>query len=149
MELKTGALMNLAMRLGTAIAGIPDDIQIVSETAVRLGTLLQILDDSGNLFGHSPKKFEDITLRRPTWIWSVASEFKDEEYDTFVDCSKNLTSLLEWIEDKNFETLLRNRTFDEMLAFEQWLDHNWFSTHPESVAKIKSIINLLEKSYGR
>ena len=147
MELKTGALMSLAMRLGTAIAGAPEEVQSVSEVAVKMGVLLQILDDAGNLLGGSSKKYEDIILRRPTWIWSVASESTAEEYAKFVTCSKDVDSLLGWMSENEFEKRLEKRTQNEITHFISWLDRHWGHTHPYNVEKIKSIINILEKSY--
>lgn len=148
MELKTGALMNLAMRLGSAIAGVPEEVKAVSEIAVRLGVMLQILDDTGNLLGHSSKKYEDIILRRPTWIWSVASEAEEKEFSDFVIQSKEVNSLLDWMSKNELHKTLRQRTNDEVSQFVNWLDIHWKRTHPESVNKIKNIINILENSYG-
>lgn len=146
MELKTGVLMSLAMRLGSAIAGAQDENTKITETAMRLGVFLQMLDDAGNLFGKSDKKCEDIFLRRPTWIWSVASGM--ETYDQFLRVSEDIEELETWMEKENFEMKVHEETEKEKNFFISWLQENWGSSHPETLKEIFNLIHKLEKSHA-
>lgn len=145
MELKTGVLMALAMRMGSAIAYAETEIPKITETAVRIGVFLQMLDDSENLFGDSDKKFEDIVNRRPTWIWSVAAQM--ENYQDFLNVSQDMDELIIWMEKENFESIVSRETEKEKNFLISWLQENWGSTHPETLNEIFNMIHYLEKSY--
>lgn len=77
--LKTGALMELAARLGAqAAAAAPARVEALARFGRRLGLGLQMLDDFGNLnappadAGDS-KALEDLRNGRPTWPWARAA----------------------------------------------------------------------------
>lgn len=147
MELKTGALFSMAMRLGTAVSGYPEEREEISNLGIRLGVLLQMMDDLGNLFGKTDKKLEDIYHKRPTWIWAVASALQDQEYASFVKATNSPETLPSWIEDHHFREVLMTETQkykDEIVGI---LDQQWQSTHPETIAEIKELISLVEKAY--
>ena len=82
--LKTGALMELAARLGALAAGaVPTRVEALARFGRRLGIGLQMLDDFGNL--NTPhaedgngKALEDLRNGRPTWPWALAAEELDE-----------------------------------------------------------------------
>ncbi|HEY4184471.1 MAG TPA: polyprenyl synthetase family protein, partial [Polyangia bacterium] len=82
--LKTGALMELAARLGGIAAEAPGPrINALARFGRRLGLGLQMLDDFGNL--NAPpndatdsKALEDLRNGRPTWPWAVAAQELDE-----------------------------------------------------------------------
>jgi geranylgeranyl pyrophosphate synthase len=95
-DLKTGALMELAARLGALAARAPvDRVATIARFGRRLGVGLQMLDDLGNLapradsasseagHGSAPaagaedKRHEDLRLGRPTWPWAWAAEALD------------------------------------------------------------------------
>lgn len=147
MELKTGALFSMAMRLGTAVSGDPEERPQISGLGVRLGVLLQMMDDIGNLFADSSKKFEDIYHKRPTWIWAVASDLKDQDYAAFVKATQSPESLLEWIEKNNFRARLKEETQKYKNEIIAMLRHEWQVTHPETIKEITEMIFLLEKAY--
>jgi geranylgeranyl pyrophosphate synthase len=82
--LKTGALMEVAARLGAlaAAAGAPC-VEALARFGRRLGMGLQMLDDFGNLNAPhtddaSGKSLEDLRNGRPTWPWALAAEQLDE-----------------------------------------------------------------------
>ncbi len=80
--LKTGALMELAARLGAIAGGAPAEKEAaLMQFGRRLGVGLQMLDDFGNLTGGSAgnaaKAREDLRNGRPTWPWALAAERLD------------------------------------------------------------------------
>lgn len=82
--LKTGALMEVAARLGAlaAMASAPR-VEALARFGRRLGIGLQMLDDFGNLNAPhaedaSGKSLEDLRNGRPTWPWALAAEELDE-----------------------------------------------------------------------
>jgi geranylgeranyl pyrophosphate synthase len=82
-SLKTGALMELAARLGAMTAGAPADREeALARFGRRLGLGLQMLDDFGNLTaradGESDKALEDLRNGTPTWPWAFAARALDE-----------------------------------------------------------------------
>jgi geranylgeranyl pyrophosphate synthase len=94
MELKSGALTELAVAAGASLsapAGVPD---WVSGFGRAYGVALQMFDDIGNLNppgAMSVKRFEDLFLRRPSWIWCVAArEFSPETYQSFLSSVRAL-----------------------------------------------------------
>lgn len=150
MELKTGTLMTLALRMGAAFSGTDWDKSELSEFGSKLGIMLQMYDDLGNFLKESPKQYEDLYQMRPTWIWAVASELPE---DQFIEFSKAIEFLpLEeklslWCRKTKFKEQLMNRTETTQSLLLTSFESEWSSTHPESMTKIKSIIQLLEKSY--
>jgi geranylgeranyl pyrophosphate synthase len=80
-SLKTGALMELAARLGAIAAGAPPDREeVLARFGRRLGLGLQMLDDFGNLTAGagSDKALEDLRNGTPTWPWAFAARALDE-----------------------------------------------------------------------
>ncbi|MES1157676.1 MAG: polyprenyl synthetase family protein [Haliangium ochraceum] len=81
--LKTGALMELAARMGAIAAGAaPARVEALSRFGRRLGLGLQMLDDFGNLTAPvaetvDSKALEDLRGERPTWPWALASRELD------------------------------------------------------------------------
>jgi geranylgeranyl pyrophosphate synthase len=82
-SLKTGALMELAARLGAIAAGAPPGREeALARFGRRLGLGLQMLDDFGNLTARaeagSDKALEDLRNGTPTWPWALAARALDE-----------------------------------------------------------------------
>jgi geranylgeranyl pyrophosphate synthase len=90
-DLKTGALMELAARLGAVAAHAPPArVGTLARFGRRLGVGLQMLDDINNMaprpagagaveVGTDSKRHEDLRLGRPTWPWAWAAEALDEQ----------------------------------------------------------------------
>ena len=81
--LKTGALMELAARLGAVAAGASaEHEEALARFGRRLGVGLQMLDDLGNLSadagGGTGKALEDLRNGTPTWPWALAAQTLDE-----------------------------------------------------------------------
>jgi len=83
-SLKTGALMELAARIGAIVAGAPaEHEEALARFGRRLGVGLQMLDDFGNLTarleaGGSAKALEDLRNGTPTWPWALAARSLDD-----------------------------------------------------------------------
>ncbi|MGZ8424668.1 MAG: polyprenyl synthetase family protein [Candidatus Binatia bacterium] len=104
MTLKTGALMGFAAALGGTVAGKPQRvIESLDAFGVDLGIALQMYDDLGNVIGKCDpqKRFEDLSLSRPSWVWACAANCSDAyEYETFLSAVAelpNAKSLESWI----------------------------------------------------
>ncbi|NBX91862.1 MAG: hypothetical protein EB078_07300 [Proteobacteria bacterium] len=90
LELKTGALTALALELGAILAGATESqIQSLSRFGLEFGIALQMFDDLGNVGQKNPpdsKRFEDLKLGRPSWIWATASQIlSDKEFEEFLE----------------------------------------------------------------
>jgi geranylgeranyl pyrophosphate synthase len=87
--LKTGALMELAARLGALGACAPEGrVEVLAKLGRRLGLGLQMLDDFGNLTAPAPeigesKALEDLRNGRPTWPWALAAVDPDLDAEAF------------------------------------------------------------------
>lgn len=155
MELKTGTLMALALRLGSGIKG-ESNLESMLTFGNDLGLLLQMYDDFGN-FHQDPttrndKFLEDLKLRRPTWIWAVASDLDSAIYDDFnkaVSALPDKAALDSWIVDHDFINMLKTST----LSFSGEIMSRWqkqFSeSHPVTIEILKELVNKLETSYVR
>lgn len=94
MELKTGALIAFALVLGALVGGATEkELAPLDEFGHGFGIALQMFDDLGNLHGRiSPsKRFEDLALRRPSWVWGYAAQhYRAEVYREFVAAVRKL-----------------------------------------------------------
>jgi len=75
--LKTGRLMELSATLGALVSDAPADrVHAIARFGSELGTVLQMLDDVGGLYGtrRIHKGHEDLLLSRPTWPWAWLAE---------------------------------------------------------------------------
>ncbi len=125
-ELKSGALMALAISLGAIIGGAtPERLALLDRFGHQFGVALQMFDDLGNLtadpaipYEHS-KRFEDLYLNRPSWVWGAAARnFDEREYRDFVSAVGHLPNesfLIPWLEIHEFVTVARGQA-------KEWLD---------------------------
>jgi geranylgeranyl pyrophosphate synthase len=93
LRLKTGALMGFAALLGAAIAHVPDDLlPILDDFGCDLGVALQMFDDLGNVIGkcEPAKRYEDLMLARPSWVWACAVHCASDEYRDFLESIRQL-----------------------------------------------------------
>lgn len=103
MRLKTGALMGFAGLLGAAVAGADSKaLSLLDDFGCDLGVALQMFDDLGNVIGkcEPAKRYEDLVLSRPSWIWACAADSAPDEYQKFRDAVRALpdaTLLDRWL----------------------------------------------------
>lgn len=77
LELKSGALMGLALGLGAIIAGVDEQkLRAIVARGLDFGVSLQMFDDLGNarVDRPTPKHLEDLRLRRPSFLWWHCAE---------------------------------------------------------------------------
>lgn len=75
--LKTGRLMELSATVGALVSDAPAErVHAIARFGSELGTVLQMLDDVGGLYGtrRIHKGHEDLRLSRPTWPWAWLAE---------------------------------------------------------------------------
>ena len=81
MKLKTGALMGFAALLGGTVAQANPItcLSALDAFGVDLGIALQMYDDLGNVIGKGDpqKRYEDLSLSRPSWAWACAANCTD------------------------------------------------------------------------
>lgn len=105
MRLKTGALMGFAALLGAAVANAPGALlPILDEFGCDLGVALQMFDDLGNVIGRCEpaKRYEDLMLARPSWVWACAVDCAPEQYQVFLRAIRGLPDnepLERWLAD--------------------------------------------------
>ena len=112
LELKTGALMGLGLALGSTLGrASAERAALLKEFGVEFGVALQMFDDIGNLRPHikgapNPKRFEDLKLRRPSFVWGyLAQEWGEPEFLEFrraVQALPNVEVLCTWLENHGF-----------------------------------------------
>jgi geranylgeranyl pyrophosphate synthase len=94
MELKTGALIALALSLGSAAAESPvESLPDFDEFGHGFGIALQMFDDIGNLQGgkEPEKRYEDLIARRPCWALAFAAQnFPRKTYRAFLEAIRFL-----------------------------------------------------------
>jgi geranylgeranyl pyrophosphate synthase len=91
-QLKTGAPMGLAARLGATLAGASArSIEALVAFGKNAGSALQMLDDLGSLVSEARhhKGLEDLGNQRVSWVWSWAAELLDRH--TFQDLVAQLS----------------------------------------------------------
>lgn len=150
MELKTGTLLALALRLGMAIAGRTAQRPLLMELGHKMGLALQMYDDLGNYCTENGKQYEDIINQRPTWVWAQASELGEEAFKEFILCAQSLpepTSITNWNEIHGFVSILQSETQAFLTEISNEWSGRWHATHPESMKILNYFKIILESSY--
>ena len=157
LKLKTGALMALALGAGAVLAEADEaTLEMILSIGADLGVSLQMFDDLGNiqLELKNPKRFEDLYLKRPSWIWAaVAQNSSDREYAHFLTAVSELPRegrLIQWFHSNELLPKARRQALvfsnSVMSRFE-----NHFSSGQTGTMAIHIVQTLLERiqiSYG-
>lgn len=157
MEMKTGALMALALCSGAIIGGASRDrIDFLHDFGTRFGIALQMFDDIGNLnlSQNDPKRLEDLRLRRPTWLWAAAAgQSSESEYQAFRAAVNELPlepALNSWLFTNDFVSRARSTAhtyLDESLAAVS-AGTSYDSRSTEALFTLKQLAHKIEVSYG-
>jgi geranylgeranyl pyrophosphate synthase len=97
LELKTGALMSLAIEIGAILA----KADLATRDACQkfgheFGVALQMFDDLGNLVFRDEsqimraKQLEDLYLKRPSWVWASCAKLGQAPFEAFKQAVANL-----------------------------------------------------------
>lgn len=121
LELKSGALMSLALQMGAVIAGAGNErLQAIRDFGIQFGVSLQMFDDLGNVRVDKPtgKHLEDLVLRRPSFVWWCLAEHFPTELPHFIEA---LSSLPEASPLRDFlaKVPLLETGFSRALAYQQ------------------------------
>lgn len=153
-ELKTGALMSLAISLGAILGGAQGTrLEILESFGQAFGVALQMFDDIGNVFVSGSKQYEDLLLRRPTWVWAVAArEYSAEDFTEFVKCVRRLPEpqpLEAWLKTKGFKGVAFNEAHFRLKGAVSELE-NALKGAPgikQPLNELKALSDVLVKSY--
>jgi geranylgeranyl pyrophosphate synthase len=117
MELKTGALIAFALVLGGILGSASEAlVSSMDDFGHGFGVTLQMFDDLGNLTSrmNGSKRFEDLKLRRPSWVWGCAAQrYSTKAYAEFVSAVQRLPEagpVEDWLEKNNFVATAREQT---------------------------------------
>lgn len=119
LELKSGALMALALVLGAHVAKADNSrLAIIKDYGVKLGVTLQMFDDLGNLKPDKPtaKHLEDLIHRRPSFVWSYLAQ---PENRNLLPEFKKAVNLLPQIDA--LRTIVTETAFVEKAQRQAWL----------------------------
>jgi geranylgeranyl pyrophosphate synthase len=160
MELKSGALAALAMKLGAlcvtenSAEELDQDVFInIGKFGSHFGQLLQIYDDIGNLSStaNPQKRFEDLRLMRPSFFWSaLASLCTENEYQEIIkkinqECENEC--LIHLLEQKQ---LLRFANAQASALKDKWLEQLFLALPNLSLnlkQKIQNTLGRLSNAY--
>ena len=159
-ELKTGALTGLAMRLGgSAARGSSRTLDLLDATGRRFGVALQLFEDLGNFIAEAPgspycqdKRHEDLYLRRPSWVWAVASRrYSERDYRQFTEAVQRLPDesfLRPWVQLHDFVPTVRAEAAKMLEAAREAVRRDFGESHPKTTAELLDLMTVLEKAYG-
>ena len=162
-QLKTGALMSFAARLGALVAdAAPADAETLAQFGEQAGVALQMLDDLGAFVAtaRQEKALEDLRGQRVNWVWAWAVEGLDEvTYRQLAKQTARGENLLEVRQRlaQAVEPLGRERSRGSLRAALHGLEQALFCSRaepPASTAQRSAFLGLsaelarLEQSYG-
>jgi geranylgeranyl pyrophosphate synthase len=165
MELKSGALMALALRLGGLLAldqrvekeegwrAAEVKLDALGNFGYRFGTALQMLNDVGNLHSTADpeKRKEDLLLKRPSWVWAVAAtELPPAQYQIFLQRLEHIgadpQALDDFIAHHGLDKTAKEIAIRELnQAFTELADH--FSGQPDTLQDTAELIAKLTRAY--
>lgn len=155
LELKSGALTELAVAVGAAVASHAlsrgEVLQGARDFGRDFGTALQMFDDAGNLdpvAGMEIKRFEDLRLRRPSWLWAhAARNFSAAQYAEWCHCVRGLpetTALEAFIEKSGLAASARR----EAREFLSRAVSEFHTESPEARKRVDFLHRTLTEAYG-
>ena len=141
MELKTGALIALASVMGAVLGSACDKaITALEQFGHAFGVALQMFDDLGNLSSRRDpgKRFEDLLLRRPSWVWACAAESPSKKtYEQFISAVHRLPDagpLEHWLAENDLASQARSRAHEHLARSYEQLELRLGSKNIEPIA---------------
>jgi geranylgeranyl pyrophosphate synthase len=158
MKLKTGALMGFATILGGSIAGASEWVlPILDDFGREFGVALQMFNDLGNLIGkcEPSKRYEDLKLYRPSWVWACAAATAPRHYQQFCTAVARLPYADEleiWIGEHNLVQQVRATAHHHLDAafrrLEKRLSHNGVHSSPSVFDELRRLGEEITIAYG-
>ncbi|MBV9080766.1 MAG: polyprenyl synthetase family protein [Elusimicrobia bacterium] len=156
MELKSGALFSLALLFGALAGGASDGlVDVIDEFGHGFGIGLQMFDDIGNIRGvvEPAKRWEDLLLRRPTWIWACAARhFSKDIYGDFVHAVHQLSAddrhpLETWFEQHGFLARATRLAQEHLNASFEKLESRVQPSHRPAVQRLRALGAEIARAY--
>jgi geranylgeranyl pyrophosphate synthase len=140
---KSGTLTALALEMGAILGGAEAQVLTSLERfGSEFGCVLQNYDDIANVLGHreTAKQFEDLLLRRPSWVWALVADHYDAVgFSEFCQAVRELPTdtrpLTAWLRDHRFAELASQRTQLKLNALMQRIA-NEFGAWDPTIQKI-------------
>jgi geranylgeranyl pyrophosphate synthase len=152
LELKSGALMAMGLCLGAVLGGASEELeQLCDRFGHAFGIALQMFDDAGNASIEGAKQFEDLLLKRPSWLVAVAAEtLSAAQFLDFSDCVHQLPDsnrLSQWLQEHSLVQEARQRArqyLDEALTL---LESQVVNERDFAKKQIRELADLLVRAY--
>ncbi len=152
LELKSGALMAMALALGVVLGEGTQDLELKCQKfGHAFGIALQMFDDSGNASIAGPKQFEDLKLKRPSWLVATAAEALSlQEFGEFADAVGELPQTMriqKVLEKYALIEKARNEAKQYLSHALGILDEDCFQNREKPVQRIYELADLLVRAY--
>lgn len=121
LEMKSGALMALALLMGGIIARASEgELADLKDFGIKFGVSLQMFDDLGNVRTDRPtaKHLEDLSLKRPSFVWWTLAQNFPDQVSEFCLATKRLPDA-EPLKVFLGQVPLLKLGFEQALAFQQ------------------------------
>ena len=157
MELKSGALFSMSLVFGAILAGADDaSLDVISDFGADFGIALQMFDDVGNVRGEvePAKRWEDLRLRRPTWIWACAARhFSPEIYGDFVSAAHRLAAddtlpLQAWFEQHDMMARATRLAHDHLNESFEALESELSGPRRSAASRLRHLGAEITAAYG-
>lgn len=152
LELKSGALMAMALSLGAVLGGATSEMEThCGLFGHAFGIALQMFDDSGNATIEGPKQFEDLLLKRPSWLVAVASEklskAQFEQFKIAVGLLPDSISLKKILVETDLVAEARSQAQNYLKDSLKILDNSLFNDCVTEKKQICELSDLLVRAY--
>lgn len=147
LEMKSGALMALSLLMGAVVAEANEQqILNLKSFGIQFGVSLQMFDDLGNLKVDQPTKkhLEDLTNRRPSFVWwTLAQEFQSQ-VPAFVSATKALPDV-QALREFLAKVPLLEKGREVALQYQQSLMEQTEIYFPNRLSTVQKFKNIAEK----
>ncbi|MFM8314427.1 MAG: polyprenyl synthetase family protein, partial [Deltaproteobacteria bacterium] len=152
LELKSGALMAMALSLGAVLGGASSEFEEACDRfGHAFGIALQMFDDAGNASIEGPKQFEDLLLRRPSWlVATVAEKLTAHQFNEFKENVEKLPEaepLKKWLHENQVIELARTEAQKYLDESMKLLENPLFEKCIAEKKEISELAQLLVRAY--
>lgn len=156
MELKSGALFAMSLLFGAVWAGGDEKLEsAIDAFGHGFGIGLQMFDDIGNVRGAAEpvKRWEDLLLRRPTWVWACAARhFSPDVYAGFVSAVHQLSAgdrlpLETWFAQHDFMGKATRLAHEHVDRCFRTLEAHLAGRAPEPLGELRALAAEIARAY--